>query len=98
MTDYHVLSLPSLPPAAPATDHGIALSAEQVPWVSKQLWAPDAAYANGKYYLFFPARDKAGIFRIGVAEADRPEGPFTPDPEPLAGSYSIDPASFVDDD
>ncbi|GKT95132.1 xylosidase arabinosidase [Colletotrichum tofieldiae] len=38
------------------------------------------------------------IFRIGVAVSDKPEGPFTPDPEPIKGSYSIDPASFVDDD
>ncbi|KXX78844.1 Xylosidase/arabinosidase [Madurella mycetomatis] len=71
---------------------------EDVPWVSKQLWAPDAAFKNGKYYLYFPARDKQGIFRIGVAVGDRPEGPFTPDPEPIKGSYSIDPATFVDDD
>jgi hypothetical protein len=96
MADYHVLSLPQ--PGGPVTDHGIALKTEDVPWVSKQLWAPDAAHKNGKYYLFFPARDKEGIFRIGVAESDRPEGPFKPDPEPIKGSYSIDPASFVDDD
>lgn len=34
----------------------------------------------------------------GVAESSAPEGPFTPDPEPIPGSFSIDPASFVDDD
>ena len=34
--------------------------------------------------------------RIGVAVGDKPEGPFAPEPEPIAGSYSIDPASFVD--
>ena len=76
----------------------VALKMEDVPWVSKQLWAPDAATKNGKYYLYFPARDKEGIFRIGVAISDRPEGPFTPDPEPISGSYSIDPAFLVDDD
>lgn len=96
MTDYHVLSLPEV--GGPVTDHGVALKASDVPWVSKQLWAPDAATKHGKYYLYFPARDKEGIFRIGVAVSDKPEGPFTPDPEPIAGSYSIDPASFVDDD
>lgn len=96
MVDYHVLSLDEV--GGKVTDHGVALKAEDVPWVSKQLWAPDAAFINGKYHLYFPARDKEGIFRIGVAVSDKPEGPFTPDPEPIKGSYSIDPASFVDDD
>lgn len=96
MNDYHVLSLESI--GGPVTDHGVALKAEDIPWVSKQLWAPDAAFKNGKYYLFFPARDNEGIFRIGVAVSDSPQGPFKPEAEPIAGSYSIDPASFVDDD
>ncbi|RFU28646.1 hypothetical protein B7463_g7673, partial [Scytalidium lignicola] len=96
MVDYHVFSLPSID--GEVTDHGIALKLEDVPWAQKQLWAPDAATKNGKYYLYFPARDHDGIFRIGVAEGDKPEGPFKADPEPIKGSYSIDPASFVDDD
>ncbi|KIW23666.1 uncharacterized protein PV07_11847 [Cladophialophora immunda] len=96
MADYHVLSLAEV--GGPVTDHGVALKAEDIPWVSKQLWAPDAATKDGKYYLYFPARDKEGIFRIGVAVSDSPAGPFTPDAEPIRGSYSIDPASFVDDD
>jgi hypothetical protein len=48
--------------------------------------------------LYFPARDKEGIFRCGVAISDVPEGPFKPEPDFIPGSYSIDPASFVDDD
>ncbi|UQC89301.1 glycosyl hydrolase family 43 [Colletotrichum lupini] len=98
MADYHVFSTSSLDPLEPVVDHGVVLKTEDVPWVSKQLWAPDAAYKDGKYYLYFPARDKQDVFRIGVAVSDKPEGPFTPDPEPIKGSYSIDPASFVDDD
>ncbi|UZP37977.1 hypothetical protein NXS19_005793 [Fusarium pseudograminearum] len=97
MADYHVFSTESLDPPAEVTDHGVVLKTEDIPWVSKQLWAPDAAEKDGKYFLYFPARDKQGIFRIGVAVGDKPEGPFTPDPEPIKGSYSIDPASFVDD-
>ncbi|KAK5626631.1 hypothetical protein RRF57_002346 [Xylaria bambusicola] len=98
MADYHVFSTSSLDPPYEVTDHGVVLRAEDVPWVSKQLWAPDAACKNGKYYLYFPARDKEGIFRIGVAEGESPSGPFKADPEPVPGSYSIDPASFVDPD
>jgi hypothetical protein len=96
MNDYHVLSMEEV--GGPVTDHGIALKADDILWVEKQLWAPDAAFKNGKYYLFFPARNKEGVFQIGVAVSDKPEGPFKPEPEPIAGSYSIDPASFVDDD
>ncbi|KAJ5708402.1 Xylosidase/arabinosidase [Penicillium malachiteum] len=96
MVDYHVFSMES--PDGPVTDHGVVLSVEDVPWVSKQMWAPDAAEKNGKYYLYFPARDKSGIFRIGVAVANAPEGPFVPEESYIPGSYSIDPASFVDED
>ncbi|RYP59297.1 hypothetical protein DL769_008592 [Monosporascus sp. CRB-8-3] len=98
MADYHVFSTASLDEPYDVTDHGVVLRMEDVPWVSKQLWAPDAATKDGKYYLYFPARDKKSVFRIGVAVGDKPEGPFAPDPEPIPGSFSIDPASFVDDD
>lgn len=70
---------------------------EQVPWASRQLWACDAAHKGGLYYLYFPAKDRQGVFRIGVATSDRPEGPFAPDPAPIPGTYSIDPAVFEDD-
>ena len=95
MVDYHVFSLAS--PDSTVTDHGVALALEDVPWATRQLWAPDAAVKDGMYYLYFPARDRQGIFRIGVAVSSAPEGPFTADPEPIAGSYSIDPCCFVDD-
>lgn len=96
MNDYHVFSMEEV--GGPVTDHGVVLKQEDIPWVSKQLWAPDAATKNGKYYLYFPARDKDGIFRVGVAEADKPEGPFRPEPDYIQGTFSIDPATFVDDD
>jgi hypothetical protein len=96
MVDYHVFSLAAI--GGEVTDHGVALALADVPWASKQLWAPDAAGRNGRYYLYFPARDKSGVFRIGVAVSDRPAGPFKAEPEPIRGTYSIDPCSFVDDD
>ncbi|MCI3922976.1 glycoside hydrolase family 43 protein [Paenibacillus sp. TRM 82003] len=96
MEDYHVLSMDELP--GEVVDHGEALHVKDVPWASKQMWAPDAARKNGKYYLYFPARDKDGIFRIGVAVGDSPTGPFAPEANYIPGSFSIDPAVYVDDD
>ncbi len=96
MEDYHILSMDD--PNVPCVDHGEALHMKNVPWVSKQMWAPDAACKNGTYYLFFPARDKDGIFRIGVATSSCPHGPFTPQNEYIKGSFSIDPAVLMDDD
>jgi hypothetical protein len=96
MVDYHILSMDDL--GSPVIDHGPALGVGDVPWADKQMWAPDAAYRDGVYYLFFPAKDRQGIFRIGIAESARPEGPFVPRPEPIAGSFSIDPCTFIDDD
>lgn len=96
MEDYHILSMENL--ASPVIDHGEALHLRDIPWASQQLWAPDAAYKNNMYYLFFPARDKEGIFRIGVATSSSPAGPFQAQPDYISGSYSIDPAVFVDED
>lgn len=96
MKDYHILSMDSLD--SECVDNGVALSVEDVPWAEKQMWAPDAVFVNGKYYLVFPAKDKEGIFRIGVAESDSPTGPFKSQDNFIEGSYSIDPAVFHDDD
>ncbi len=96
MEDYHVLSMND--ELTVCRDHGEALHLENIPWAKKQLWAPDAAYRNDTYYLFFPARDKHDVFRIGVATSSSPSGPFTPEPDYIPGSFSIDPAVLVDDD
>lgn len=96
MVDYHVFSMDSV--GGPVIDHGVALDLKDVPWASKQLWAPDAAQRDGRYFLYFPARDKEGVFRIGVAVSDKPEGPFAAEPEPIQGSFSIDPCCLNDGD
>lgn len=96
MEDYHVLSMDSI--ESETKDNGVALHVKDVPWAEKQMWAPDAAYKNGKYYLVFPARNMQGIFQLGVAVSDSPIGPFKAEPEPIKGSYSIDPAVFEDED
>lgn len=96
MEDYHVLSMDAV--EGEATDHGLALHVKDVPWASQQMWAPDAAEKNGTWYLFFPAKDHEGIFRIGVATGNYPTGPFIPQPQAIKNSFSIDPAVFKDDD
>lgn len=96
MRDYHVFSMDAID--GPVTNHGVALDIKNIPWAGRQLWDSDAATKNGKYYLYFPAKDKNDIFRIGVATSDTPEGPFTPEDHPIPGSYSIDPCVFEDSD
>lgn len=96
MRDYRVLSMDRV--GAPVTVHPVALDVAQVPWATKQMWAPDAAFKNGTYYLYFPAKDRQGAFRIGVATSKSPIGPFKAKPRPIRGSFSIDPAVFTDDD
>lgn len=96
MRDYHILSMNYV--GGPVTDHGVALDIKDIPWAGRQLWAPDAAYKNGTYFLYFPVKNKQDIFQIGVATSGSPVGPFKAQPRPMTGSYSIDPAVFVDDD
>jgi hypothetical protein len=96
MRDYHILSMDKI--GGKVTDHGVALDKKDIPWAGRQLWAPDAAFANGTYYLYFPMKDKQDVFRIGVATSKSPAGPFKAEAEPMKGSYSIDPAVFQDTD
>jgi beta-xylosidase len=95
MIDYHAFSMDDVENGE-VTPHGKILDLQDIPWAVKQLWDNDVAFKNGKYYMYFPARDKDNAFRIGVAIADRPEGPFVPEKEPIKGSYSIDPCAFED--
>ena len=96
MQDYHILSMDSI--GGKVTDNGIALDIKDIPWAGRQLWAPDVAFKNGVYYLYFPVKDKNAVFYIGVATAKTPIGPFKAEPTPIKGSYSIDPAVFTDTD
>lgn len=51
-------------------------------WATKNFWAPEVYEMKGKYYIFFSADWKYNPthelenFRIGVAVADKPTGPF----------------------
>lgn len=101
MEDYHVFSSDNL---VDWTDHGVIVTQNKIPWVredSYTMWAPDAIEKDGKYYFYFPAPAKSEFGRgsmIGVAIADKPEGPYTPVNKPIIGTSGIDPCSFIDKD
>lgn len=95
MRDYHVFSSTDL---STWEDHGVVLDVDDVAWATEYMWAPDCAYKDGWYYFYFPARDTDGEFRIGVATSQSPSGPFIPEANPIEGSFSVDPAVFIDDD
>ncbi|MCB2377953.1 family 43 glycosylhydrolase [Hymenobacter sp. BT635] len=102
MEDYHVFSSANL---TDWTDHGVIVTQNKVPWVkpdSYSMWAPDCVLRNGKYYFYFPTTPRDTTqgkgFRIGVAVADKPTGPFVPQAAPIAGVHGIDPNVFIDKD
>lgn len=97
MKDYHALTLTDIENEE-ATDCGKILDLQDIPWAGRQLWDNDVVEKDGKYYLIFSAKDKNDVFHLGVAVADRPEGPFKLQADHIRGSYSIDPCVFKDDD
>ncbi len=92
MKDYHVFSMDEV--GGPVTDHGMVLSTETIPWAGRQLWDSDVACKDGKYYMYFSLKDKNDVFHLGVAVSDSPGGPFVAQPDPIKGSYSIDPCVY----
>jgi len=61
------------------TKHEHILDTSNVKWVKRALWAPAITRKGNKYYLFFGANDIQNdnqVGGIGVAVADKPEGPF----------------------
>jgi hypothetical protein len=96
MEDYHAFSSDNL---TDWRDHGVILTQTRVPWANPagySMWAPDCVRKDGRYYFYFPTLPKEGRgFRIGVATADSPTGPFTPEPAPIAGVNGIDPCVLL---
>ena len=87
--------------------HPSVLKKEDISWAEKAMWAPSVIHANGKYYFFFGANDiqsNEETGGIGVAVADRPEGPYKDAlGKPLIGkiingAQPIDQFVFRDDD
>ncbi|MGW2171585.1 glycoside hydrolase family 43 protein [Streptomyces sp. NPDC001705] len=89
------------------TKHSEVLKTADVSWAKYALWAPAPIERDGKYYLYFAANDIQNDSQtggIGVAVADRPEGPYKDAVGgPLVsrfhnGAQPIDQDVFIDDD
>lgn len=53
-------------------------------WADYYFWAPEISQEGGKTYVYYAAHQKGGNLAVGVASADRPEGPYR-DHGPLVG-------------
>ena len=61
------------------TKHSHILDTSSVKWAKRAMWAPSIIEKNKKYYFFFGADDiqnNEEYGGIGVAVADKPEGPY----------------------
>lgn len=45
-------------------------------WADYYFWAPEMTYDNGKVYVYYSAHKKNGNLCVGIASADKPEGPY----------------------
>ncbi|AJP72496.1 family 43 glycosylhydrolase [Sphingomonas hengshuiensis] len=86
---------------------GVLIRRDQIGWIGDDgakehfLWAPAVATRAGKWYLYYSVGPQNPTpSRIGVAIADRPEGPYRDSGRPLVtggnGFEAIDPMVFVD--
>jgi Beta-xylosidase len=88
------------------TKHEKVLSVNEVKWAKRAMWAPSVIEKDGKYYFFFGANDvhPDQLGGIGVAVAEKPEGPYKDMlGKPLLngiihGAQPIDQYVFKDDD
>jgi beta-xylosidase len=60
------------------TKHPRVIDTSNVKWAKMAMWAPAVLQKDSKYYLFFGANDvhPGEVGGIGVAVANKPEGPY----------------------
>lgn len=89
------------------TKHEKIVDTGDIKWAKRAMWAPSIIEKDRKYYLFFSANDIQNDEQhggIGVAVADKPEGPYQDHlGKPLVdkfhhGAQPIDGFVFRDDD
>ncbi len=98
MPGYHIFTLEN---GSTWKDHGWIAKEADIEWTKKgadAMWAPDCIEKDGKYYYFFPARDKEFKQRIGMGVSDSPYGPFEWQPSFIEDVMGIDPGLLLDDD
>jgi hypothetical protein len=107
MDRYHVFSTSDM---VNWRDEGEVLRASEIAWSGPPggfMWAPDCAYANGKYYMYFPHPSNPSgtnwnyTWKIGAATSLSPCRDFTPLTnyiEGVGGFSMIDPDPFIDSD
>jgi beta-xylosidase len=90
MQDYAVLESSDL---KSWINHGVVIKPREFDWAHGQMNAPDVAYKDGWYYLYFPYNKT----HIGVAKSHTPIGPWE---EAVNDKITtiFDPCIFVDDD
>lgn len=88
-------------------NRGVLIRRDQIGWIGDDsapehfLWAPGVVTRSGKWYLYYSVGPQNPTpSRIGVAVADRPDGPYKDSGKPLVtgghGFEAIDPMVFVD--
>ena len=85
------------------TDHGSPMNLDAFSWANADAWAGHCIPRNGKFYYAVPVFHSGTKDRmIGIAVADRPQGPYKDAiGNPLLSRNDccyIDPALFIDDD
>ncbi|GEN94075.1 family 43 glycosylhydrolase [Pediococcus ethanolidurans] len=100
MDHYHVFSTSDM---ANWVDEGEIFSSDRLSWgIDGFMWAPDAAYHNGKYYFYYPhpsAKPWNDNWKVGVAVSNHPASGFKDvgTIDGLGGHALIDPSVFIDD-
>lgn len=72
------------------------------PALGSSFWAPEVAYHDGRYYLYYSVGHGDKDHRLRVAESESPLGPYSDMGinlvDPAECSFAIDPHPFQDDD
>ena len=87
------------------TDHGLIVKREDMPeelWCRDRFWAPELFTDGSKFYATFNCKNESEAyphdFGVGLAVADRPEGPYTLVSADGPVCSGIDGNIFKDDD
>ncbi|WP_066217769.1 family 43 glycosylhydrolase [Formosa haliotis] len=98
MDGYHVFSTDDM---ITWKDHGEILHSKDVSWGIEKggfMWAPDCVFKDGRYYFYFPHKNKEKVWEIGVATSKNPASGFKVQGFVKGGNAFCDPNVFIDDD